>query len=132
MGIHLSITGFYAGILALLFIGLTINVIRLRLKLKVGIGDGEQPILAKAIRVHGNFAEYVPITLFLLGCYELNGGNVLWLHVLGASLFIGRVLHVIGLIKTIGVSRQRQFGMISTFLVMMILAVENIRIFAIN
>jgi uncharacterized membrane protein YecN with MAPEG domain len=132
MAINISITGFYAGIIGLLFIGLAINVIRLRLKFKVGIGDGDQALLAKAIRVHGNFAEYVPITLFLLACYELNGGNVLWLHILGASLFVARILHVIGLTKTIGVSIQRQFGTISTFLVMMVLAFENIRLFAIN
>ncbi len=131
MSIQLSITGFYTGIITILFIGLAINIIRLRYKFKVGIGDGEQPILAKAIRVHANFAEYVPITLFLLACYELNGGDALWLHILGACIFVGRIFHVIGLTKTTGVSIQRQFGMISIFLVMMILAIENIRLFAI-
>jgi len=132
MTIHLTITGFYAGIITLLFIGLAINIIRLRYKFKVGIGDGEKSMLAKAIRVHGNFAEHVPITLLLLACYELNGGDALWLHVLGASIFIGRILHVIGLTKTTGTSIQRQLGMISIFLVMMILAIENIRLFAFN
>jgi len=132
MLLHLSITGFYGGLLALLFVGLAFNIIRLRYKFQVGIGDGEQPVLAKAIRVHGNFAEYVPITLLLLACYELNGGADLWLHILGMSIFIGRVLHAIGLTKTTGTSKQRQLGMLSIFLVMMILAVENIRIFILN
>ncbi|MFT5758136.1 MAG: putative membrane protein YecN with MAPEG domain [Alteromonadaceae bacterium] len=132
MSIQLSITGFYTGILTLLFMVLAFNIIRLRYKFKVGVGDGEQPQLIKAIRVHGNFAEHVPITLILLACYELNGGDAMWLHILGASIFIGRILHVVGLTKTTGVSTQRQFGMISIFLVMMILAVENIRLFVIN
>jgi len=134
MSANLYITGFYAALLALLFIGLSINVIRLRKKYKVGIGigDGSQPLLAKAIRVHGNFSEYVPITLFLLACYEINGGSNLLLHVFGASIFVSRILHNIGLIKTTGVSKQREFGMISIFLVMIILAGENIRLFLFN
>jgi len=132
MSANLYITGFYASLLALLFIGLAINVIRLRYKYKVGIGDGSQPLLAKAIRVHANFSEYVPITLFLLACYEVNGGSSLLLHVFGASIFVGRILHNIGLIKTTGVSKQRKLGMISIFLVMIILAVENIRLFLFN
>jgi len=130
--INLSITGLYVSLLALLFIGLSINIIRLRLQLKVGIGDGEQPSLAKAIRVHGNFAEYVPIAFLLLGCYEINGGSDLWLHLLGATIFIGRVLHAIGLTKTIGTSIQRQVGMLSLFLVIIILSIENIRLFLLS
>ena len=87
--------------------------------------------LAKAIRVHGNFAEYVPIALILLASYELNGASAMMLHVLGAALVVGRVLHVIGLTKTIGLSVQRQVGMLSTFFVILILAIENIRLFLI-
>ena len=129
MLISLSITGLYAGLLTVLFIGLSMNIIRLRLKNKIGIGDGGNEMLAKAIRVHGNFSEYIPLALLLLGIYELNGASPLWLHVLGAILFIGRILHAVGLTKTIGASKQRQIGMISLFIVMLILAVENIRLF---
>lgn len=127
----LSFTGFYASLLALLYIGLTINIIRLRLSLKVGIGSGGQAPLAAAVRVHGNFSEYVPLALVLMACYELNGGAAIALHLIGALLVVGRVLHAIGLSKSIGVSKQRQFGMLSTFLVLIVLAVENIRLFII-
>ena len=126
---QLLITSLYASLLAILFIGLAINIIRLRYQFRVGIGDGEQPLLAKAIRVHGNFAEHIPLSLFLLACYELNGGNSMILHLLGASLFVGCIFHAIGLTKTIGVSLPRQIGMISLFLVIIILAIENIRLF---
>ncbi len=127
----LSLTGFYASLLGLLYIGLAINIILLRKKFKVGINDGGNKDLAKAIRVHGNFAEYVPITLILLASYELNGASAMMLHVLGAALVVGRVLHVIGLTKTIGLSIQRQVGMLSTFFVILVLAIENIRLFLI-
>lgn len=125
----LSLTGFYASLLGILYIGLAINVIRLRKKFKIGIGDGENKLLAKAMRVHGNFSEYVPVALILLACYELNNASTLMLHILGAALVVGRVLHVIGLSKTIGVSSQRQIGMLSTFFVILILSIENIRHF---
>lgn len=127
----LSLTGFYASLLGLLYIGLAINVARLRKTLKIGINDGGNKDLAKAIRVHGNFAEYVPIALILLASYELNGASAMALHVLGAALVVGRVLHVIGLTKTIGLSIQRQVGMLSTFFVILVLAIENIRLFLI-
>jgi uncharacterized membrane protein YecN with MAPEG domain len=129
MTVSLSITGLYASLLALLLITLSINVIRLRLSLKVGIGDGEQKPLAKAIRIHGNFIEYMPLALILMACYELNGADDLWLHILGSLLFVGRILHAVGLSKSIGTSFQRQFGILSTFIVLLVLAVENIRLF---
>jgi uncharacterized membrane protein YecN with MAPEG domain len=125
----LSLTGFYASLLGILYIGLAINIIRLRRRFKVGIGDGDNKCLATAIRVHGNFAEYVPVALILLACCELNGGSIMMLHALGAALVIGRTLHIIGLNKTIKLSHQRVTGMLLTFLVILILAIENIRLF---
>ena len=127
--IDLTITALYASLLTLLFLGLSFNIIRLRRKLRVGVGDNGELILSKAIRVHGNFSEYMPLALILLACYEVSGANTLWLHGLGATLVIGRILHAIGLSKSIGTSSQRFFGMISTFLVLLILAIENIGIF---
>lgn len=131
MNTSLSITAFYASLLALLLLTLSFRVIRLRLKHKVGIGDGagKQKALAAAIRVHGNFIEYIPLSLILLGAYELNGADSLWLHILGGALFTGRIFHAIGLSKTIGLSLQRQVGMLMTFLVLLILSIENIRLF---
>ncbi|WP_274620662.1 MAPEG family protein [Colwellia maritima] len=66
MAINITITAFYASLLTLLYIGLSFNVIRLRFKLKVGVGDGGQEQLTKAIRIHGNFSEYMPLALILL------------------------------------------------------------------
>ena len=129
MDMNITITAFYASLLTLLFLVLSFNVIRFRKELKVGVGDGGEQTLTKAIRVHGNFTEYMPLALILLASYELSGATPLVLHVLGATLFIGRVLHAVGLGKSTGVSKQRFFGMISTFLVLLVLAIENIRVF---
>jgi len=129
LSIDLTITALYASLLALLFLALSFNIIRLRFKLKVGVGDGGEKTLTKAIRAHGNFSEYIPLALILLASYELSGADALWLHILGATLFVGRILHAIGLSKSIGTSMPRFIGMISIFVVLLILAIENIRLF---
>lgn len=127
--VDLTITALYASLLALVFLGLSFNIIRLRFKLKVGVGDGGERMLTKSIRVHGNFSEYIPLALILLASYELSSANTVWLHGLGATLLIGRILHAIGLSKSIGPSVLRIVGMSSTFVVLFILAIENIRVF---
>lgn len=127
--VALSITGFYASLLAILYIGLAFNIIKLRRKFKVGIGDGGEKPLAAAVRIHGNFSEYIPLALILLACYELSDGFSLLLHVAGSALVLGRIMHASGLSSSIGVSKGRQVGMIATFLVLLILAIENIRMF---
>ena len=126
-----AITSFYAGLLTFLLIFLSINVIRMRWKFKVGLGEGspDQGPLIKSVRTHGNFVEYIPLSLLLMAGYEINGGNVMLLHLLGSALFLGRIFHAIGLNKTIGSSRERQIGVLLTFVVMLVLGIENIRLF---
>ena len=126
MELSLQITGFYAGILALLYIGLSFLVIGQRRKHLVGIGDGEIKDLSKAIRVHANFIEYVPIALLLLATAEVGGTSVQLIHAMGGLLVTSRFLHAIGLSKSIGTSWQRFCGTIGTFLTIIILALTNI------
>lgn len=108
-------TAFYAGLLALIYVYLSIGVIKLRIKHRVGIGDGGEEVLGKAIRVHGNFAEYVPLAIVLLAIFEIRGGGAMWVHLVGILLVVSRLLHVIGLSKSIGTSAQRKSGMLITF-----------------
>jgi len=91
------ITLIYAGLLGLLFLGLSFWVVRRRAQFGVMIGQGEAPELLAAIRAHGNFAEYVPLTLLLMALCELSGAGALWLHAGGAMLLVGRILHAIGI-----------------------------------
>ena len=91
------ITLIYAGLLGLLFLGLSFWVVKRRAQFGVMIGQGEAPELLAAIRTHGNFAEYVPLTLLLMALCELSGAGALWLHAGGAMLLVGRILHAIGI-----------------------------------
>ena len=59
-----------------------------------GLGD---PRLLAAMRRQANFVEQVPIALLLLGIVELNGASATWLHALGATLLVSRVVHPFGL-----------------------------------
>ncbi|MFQ2221260.1 MAPEG family protein [Aeromonas enteropelogenes] len=93
----IHITLLYAGLLGLLFLLLSFWVVKRRAQFKVMIGEGEAPELLAAIRTHGNFAEYVPLTLLLMALCELAGAGALWLHLGGGMLLAGRVLHAIGM-----------------------------------
>jgi uncharacterized membrane protein YecN with MAPEG domain len=123
---NVEFTAFYAGILGLFYVALSFRVIRFRRMFQIGIGHGEDRELHRAIRVHGNFAEYVPMALFLLLLLELNGSQMWVLHALGSMLFIGRILHSMGLGKTAGTSIPRLLGGLLTFVMMLVAAVLNI------
>ena len=97
---HMLITPLYAAILGLLFVVLSVRTLRLRRNLKIALGDGEQPILMRAIRVHSNFAEYVPISLLLLFFLELQIGPTLLVHLLCVGLLAGRSVHAYGVRNT--------------------------------
>ncbi len=109
------ITAIYAAVLAVMYVGLALAVVRQRFKLRVGLGDGQQPELIKAIRIHGNFAEYVPFLLVLMFIVEQQQAAAWQIHLLGVLTVGGRLLHLIGLRKSSGTSIARFFGIISTF-----------------
>lgn len=116
----LQATLFYTGILGCLFIYLSAEVTKLRLKHQVHLGDGGHLDLFKAIRIHGNFSEYVPLALILLLLSELIGGRPWMLHTLSSTFVIARILHVIGLRKTEGPSIYRFLGATLTWAVISI------------
>ena len=117
------ITGFYAALAALLLVVLTLRVVILRRRLKIGIGTGQQPELAQAVRVHGNFVEYTPLALLLLALAEAGGGDTRLIHACGATLIACRVLHAWGLTTSPGRSTGRFIGTVGTLLVLIVLAV---------
>lgn len=128
----MQILALYSGILGLLLIYLSYNVVSHRKKFEVGIGDGDNVDLTRAIRVHGNFIEYVPIALILLAVFELNHGHATIAHVAGISLVIGRLLHAYGLAKTHKASVGRFVGILLTWLVIIGLSGINIYHFVIS
>ncbi len=78
-----AVTGLYAGILGIVFIVLSMRVIKNRVRAKVNLLDGGDETLTRAMRVHGNFAEYVPFALLLMALAEIQSGLGLFIHVLG-------------------------------------------------
>lgn len=111
------ITGLYAGLLGVLFLALCYGVILKRLKYKIGIGHGDNHDLHKAIRVQGNFVEYVPFSLFLIAACDVSQMSAPFIHGLGIMLVTGRVMHAYGLYKTSVASKPRVIGIILNHLV---------------
>lgn len=106
----MHITLIYAGLLGLLFLLLSFWVVKRRAQFRVMIGEGEAPEMLAAIRAHGNFAEYVPLTLLLMALCELAGVGSLWLHLGGVLLVVGRILHAIGIQIPRAPNMPRLFG----------------------
>ncbi|KGK41945.1 glutathione metabolism protein [Nitrincola sp. A-D6] len=111
----MSITPIYAALLALLFVFLSFRIIRLRRALQVGLGDAGDKQLGRAIRVHANFAEYVPLGLLLVFFVEAQQAPFWWVHVLGLLLLLGRLLHAYGVGQVNETLIFRMLGMIMTF-----------------
>ena len=119
------ISAIYAGLLALLIVWLSLNVIKLRRTNKVRLGDGGVPELQNAIRAQGNAAEYIPISLILLVLLELSGANLWLVHLAGVALIIGRIIHAKGLLTEN--LRYRVLGM--QFTIFTIVSLASICIF---
>jgi hypothetical protein len=117
----------YAALLAMLFLALSWRTIQLRRRFRVAVGDGGHPELLRAMRVHANFAEYVPLALLLILMVEI-GGSPAWLvHVLGLALVLARVSHAWGVSHTPENFRFRIAGMMTTFGVLGLAAAELLR-----
>jgi uncharacterized membrane protein YecN with MAPEG domain len=116
----LNMTVLYAGLLALLGLFLAIMVTRARAASRVDLGDGGKEPLMRAIRVHANFCEYVPLALIVIGLTEMAGGPRWLVHALGVALVLGRVLHAQGLYSSSGRSLGRGAGTSLTWLVLLV------------
>ncbi|MBW8192175.1 MAPEG family protein [Neiella marina] len=114
------IAGFFIALHGLLLLILSIAVIRQRMAHRVVFGDGDVDSLQRAIRVQGNFLEYVPMTLLILAALEWLQAPAMLLFGLGSALFVGRVLHALGLSQTSGSSKGRMFGAIVSLAVLLI------------
>lgn len=91
----MEIVGLYTAILMLWIVYLFVGVSRLRLS--AGKSTEAQDKLERAIRAHGNAVENVPFILFGLGLLAYLGFHDYWLHGIGVTLIIARVLQAIGL-----------------------------------
>ena len=90
------ITTTYAAILALFLVMLSLRVIALRgnpLFRFLAFRNLGQATLDRAIRGHGNLAEYAPVMLILMFLGEQQGLSATTLHLLGGMFLVGRLAH---------------------------------------
>jgi uncharacterized membrane protein YecN with MAPEG domain len=89
------------GVLVILYFLLALNVSLTRGRTKTGVGTGDDPNgpLNKAVRAHGNAAEFIPlfVALFLYFLLSGAGGWIIWVVVI---VTISRVLHALGMLMT--------------------------------
>ena len=107
------ITTFYAGLLGLLFLVLSLRVVQFRRR-GISLGDGGDPRMVRVIRGHANFAEYVPLVLVLMLMLELGHTSLYILHALGVTLLAGRLLHGYALSFTAHFRFGRTWGAVLT------------------
>lgn len=121
------ISSFYAAVLGIWVVWLSLRVVKLRRKKKIPLDHGDDQELKAAIRVHGNAVEYLPLAIILLILIELNGGNMIFIHIAGIALIAGRVLHFKAL--TENNIRYRVLGMQFTLFTIIGAAVLNLYYF---
>jgi len=101
---------------------LTARVIMYRRKNRIAFGDADQPELTALMRAHGNFTETVPMALIAMALAELNGASALLLHIAGAALLAGRLLHGFGVPTKTTPLRWRTYGMVLTLTAILLAA----------
>jgi len=119
----LPVTGLYAALLGFMLVALSVRVVTIRGKKKIALGDGSDQELLRAIRVQGNFVEYVPIALILIGIVEINEAPRWAVHALGQTLLLGRMAHVYSIHAD--ALRVRVAAMTATWVVIAVAALWN-------
>lgn len=121
MNAHITLV--YGGALALWFFILSVRVIQGRFGAgSPSLGDGGDPVMLRRIRAHANFAEYVPLVLVLMGFLEISGVAAWGLHLMGAALLLGRLLHGYALAFTAQFAFGRTAGIALTFASLLVAA----------
>lgn len=116
----------YAGLLGIMSIAVAFPAGALRGKHNISIGDGGRQDLLLAIRRHGNFAEFVPLALILIGGLEMSGVSGTPIHVLGGGLVLARIAHAIGIKADTIQSPLRGVGAGGTALITVVASVWGI------
>ena len=115
--------GLYIAIFLIMNIILMYRVGQVRLAKKINLGDGGDELALARIRAHGNFSETVPLLLLGLIAMAMLNAPFWSLHLVGAGLVIGRVLHAMGMAKAYNHGRlvgTLTFMLLSLFTVVMI------------
>ncbi|KAI8899937.1 membrane-associated, eicosanoid/glutathione metabolism protein [Globomyces pollinis-pini] len=112
----IPITAVTTSVLSLYYVTLTARVVVKRIGLQVSIGDASKEVfieyakdpskdvktlykkyeaLRASIRAHGNFGEYVPLTMILFGLAEHSGSlPKIALQIISGGVLFSRILHI--------------------------------------
>lgn len=96
------ITSLFAGLMALMIVPLSFQISLRRAKLKTSFGDADDEMLRRRVRAHGNFVEYAPLALIVLGLVEWNAAPPTLVWVLGVAFLAARVMHAFGMLYSAG------------------------------
>lgn len=125
--VTLPISLITASVLGLMLVWLSARAIAARVKGNALIGDQGDTNLLFAIRTHGNFTEYAPLFLILLGLLELTLANQTLLIGLSAVFILSRLLHVFGMGAEANL-KLRQAGMVGTFTCLVVASLYGVYI----
>ncbi|MDE5455348.1 hypothetical protein GWE18_21400 [Bradyrhizobium sp. CSA112] len=116
----LPITSLFAAAYAVALVALSFPVSLRRLKVGDMTGDSTDEILHRRIRAQGNFIEYVPLGIIVLGLVEAHAAPAWMVGAIGGVLALGRLLHAFGMLRAS--DPVRGFGMIFTYLALLFAA----------
>jgi len=118
----LPVTTVTVAIFALMLTVLSLAVSFRRRDLNLAVGDGDDRILRRRIRTHGNFIENAPLCALVILAVEaiLATSDMVW--VVAGLLIAARVLHVIGTFKRLN-KRLVAPAMVIQHVTMMICAI---------
>jgi uncharacterized membrane protein YecN with MAPEG domain len=112
----------YAALLGLLLSALSVTGVLARRRVRVGLGTGNDEAMQQAVRVQGNFTEYVPFAVVLLVIAEITGMPLAAVHAAGIVLVASRLVHAWGLSHSPGITFGRFYGTAGTWLVIIALS----------
>ena len=114
LSLNIPISLYYAGVLGLLLVVLTYNVLYHRVRAAIEAEGGTDELAERIVRVHGNFTEYVPTGLALMLALEWSGAPVAYVLIGGGLFTIARILHAWGLTTNAMASFGRVVGIQTT------------------
>ena len=124
------ITSFYAGILALLFMKISMDTIKARRANRVSLGYGANNEIVEIVSAHANFAAYTALLLLLTFLAEqAQIISAYLIHLLAAAFTLGRFLHYFAFVAEKMNFKLRTIGMQLTLWPLVILACINIYIY---
>jgi uncharacterized membrane protein YecN with MAPEG domain len=104
---HLPITILYGTLLILVtqLLAVSTSLYRLRARVFVVTPDQLPKSLLRLVRAHGNSAEWLPVTIFLIAFLEMQGANPARLTACAVVMLIARIAHSLNLVWLKGLLR---------------------------